>query len=356
MKISISDKIRISMSDLPDSVIEELGKKFVHKNPTFGQNAKLKISNYNTPEFFNLCQQDGEFMTFPRGCLEQVCKVLSKHKIEHKIDEQYNDVVKTNFKANIILKPLQKEMLEAMLQVDNGIYCAPCGSGKTVTGLALIEARNCRTLILVHTKELLEQWVERIQQFFSMDKKDIGIIGDNKFSVKPLTVGLMQTVVGKVEEIKHSFDLIANDETHHVPCQTLMSIVDNMPCKYKYGTTATPKRKDKKEFLLFALIGNIVYQAEAEQGSLTPNCYLVPTQFDFPYYYQKEDEKEVFYCSKHRIVHDFIKSFLAAMIPDVALGKNTYIWQIFIIVYDKFKIIIYIIAHIVNFYDMRIFW
>ncbi len=81
-----------------------------------------------------------------------------------------------------------------MGQRDFGTLSAPTGSGKTVMGLYLIAHRRQPTLIIVHTKDLALQWVERIQQFLKISNQDIGLIGGGKKQIGRLvTVALVQS-------------------------------------------------------------------------------------------------------------------------------------------------------------------
>jgi superfamily II DNA or RNA helicase len=57
------------------------------------------------------------------------------------------------------------------------------GSGKPVMALNIIAERKQSTLIIVHTKELLHQWVERAGQFLGIAPEKIGIIGAGKFTL-----------------------------------------------------------------------------------------------------------------------------------------------------------------------------
>ncbi|HLF13918.1 MAG TPA: DEAD/DEAH box helicase family protein, partial [Bacteroidota bacterium] len=61
-------------------------------------------------------------------------------------------------------------MVDAALAHDQGVIVAPAGSGKTIVGLELIARRHLPALILVHRKQIFDQWVERIQEFLGIPK------------------------------------------------------------------------------------------------------------------------------------------------------------------------------------------
>jgi hypothetical protein len=81
---------------------------------------------------------------------------------------------------------------------DTGVFVGPPGIGKTVLGTHLVAQRACSTLILVHRKPLLEQWIAQLAMFLEIDEKDIGQIGGGKR--KPngrLDVAMIQSLVRK---------------------------------------------------------------------------------------------------------------------------------------------------------------
>src|SRR6516165_8491507 len=83
---------------------------------------------------------------------------------------------------------------------ENGVLAATTAFGKTVVGAALIAHRARNTLILVHRRELLNQWVERLRSFLQIDQEQIGVIGGGKR--KPtgiIDVALIQSLVRKGE-------------------------------------------------------------------------------------------------------------------------------------------------------------
>jgi len=273
-------------------------KQFTYKNPSYKQNKKLGISTFGTPQFYALYDIVDDILNVPRGLLQKITDYFDSQDIKYILhsDEPHNP--KIDYGDSIVLRTEQVPIVKEMLTHSMGVYTAPCGIGKTIIGLKIIAERKCSALILVHTKELLNQWLERIKEFYD---HDAGIIGDNKYDVKPLTVGLMQTVVNNVDTLKDEFDLLFVDEAHHAPCDTMYDIVIGMNAWYRYGATATPTRKDKKEFMLFATLGSIKYEANCSENTLTPKVYMADTGYYFPYYRQPDTDidKIVYHCKRY---------------------------------------------------------
>jgi len=106
----------------------------------------------------------------------------------------------------VILKPsfelldYQYEAVNAMLQKDDGIFVAPAGAGKTIIGISMIAKLAQPALIIVHRKQIFDQWIERIQNFLDIPKKKIGqIVSSKKSIISPITVVMIQSL-SKIED------------------------------------------------------------------------------------------------------------------------------------------------------------
>ena len=129
-----------------------------------------------------------------------------------------------------------------------------------MVGLYCISRRKQPALIVVHTKSLLHQWQKHLKTWFSLEKEDLGIIGDNKWKLgKKITVASYYTLAKRgLSEIKDMFGFIVVDECNHAPANTFTQVLKNLPTKYILGLTATAYRKDKLERLMNFYIGPII--------------------------------------------------------------------------------------------------
>lgn len=128
-------------------------------------------------------------------------------------------------------------------------------------GLELIARKQQPALIVVHRKQLFDQWIDRIESFLGIPKKDIGkFSGSHKKSGKNITVGMIQTLKQKEQsdKILDSFGTIIVDECHHIPAKTFRETIIRFSSYYLYGLTATPMRKNNDEDLIYVYIGNIL--------------------------------------------------------------------------------------------------
>jgi len=157
-------------------------------------------------------------------------------------------------------KPLDKA-LDAKASLGGGILEVPCGRGKTVMGLKIISLLGKKTLIIVHKEFLMNQWIERIQEFLPTAK--IGKIQGTTFDVagKDIVIGMLQSLYDREFEpgAFDPFGLTLIDEVHRIGSEqfskTLLRIVT--PCML--GLSATVERKDGLTKILYMFIGPKIY-------------------------------------------------------------------------------------------------
>lgn len=144
--------------------------------------------------------------------------------------------------------------------VANGIVIH--NSGKTVIGIYIIAKRRQPTLIIVHTKELLDQWTDRIKTFLDIPGKSIGHIGNGSLDEdRPITIALIQTL-SKYPEIVNDYGFLIIDECHRTPSRTFTAAVKKFEGRYILGLSATPYRRDGLSKIIEWYSGPIRYKIE----------------------------------------------------------------------------------------------
>jgi superfamily II DNA or RNA helicase len=189
----------------------------------------MRKSTALTPRVIACFEQTGDFLVLPRGCLKQLEELLAGLNIALELSDE-----RTKGKALKALKALkaqftgkltarQEKAMPALLAHELGVLCAPPGIGKTVIATRLIAARARSTLVLVHRKPLLEQWVKRLNEFLDLDADEIGTIGGGRG--KPtgkVDVAMVQSL-GRhktLDQLLADYGHIVVDECHHVPAVT----------------------------------------------------------------------------------------------------------------------------------------
>lgn len=183
---------------------------------------------------------------------------------------------KIDIKFNGDLRDKQKEIIDIVIphikENDGGVLCLPCAAGKTVLSLYLASYFKVKTLVIVHKTFLLNQWKERAQQFTNAK---VGIIQQNKVEIEgnDIVIGMLQSIAKEkyTEEVFKEFGLVIFDEAHHAPSEYFSRALPIIASKLTIGLSATPKRNDGLEKILYWYFGEIMYKMKSN----TNNTVLV---------------------------------------------------------------------------------
>lgn len=239
-------------------------------NPEWIENHKMDRWQGNTPKqlkFFETFKEDPTRLFVPRGTVEEIASLMDSRGIKFEIINETDTIQPMPFRFQATLKPFQAPAVQEMLQHNIGTLCAPTGSGKTVMGLYIIKERLTPALIIVHTKELLYQWADRIEEFLGIPKRRIGIIGDGKSMVgEKITVALIQTLRKfRRDDIERmGIGQMIVDECHRTPSSTFSETIKRFPCHYILGLSATPYRRDGLTKLIFWYAGPKRYEIKPQ--------------------------------------------------------------------------------------------
>ena len=263
LEIIIQNQIYLKRNQLSKKLIVFLREQLNFYNSDYLVLKNLGKSTFNTEKFFNLIEESENEVMIPRGFSASLIQFCKKENIPFKIIDKRSKNETIDFESEITLRPHQEIALEKIREKDFGVIVSPPGSGKTVIGLEIIAEKRQPALIIVHRKQLFDQWIERIQSFLKIPKKEIGQIGNQKNKVgKAITVAMIQSLarIHNFKNIANSFGTIIIDECHHIPAKTFRETIVNFNAFYLYGLTATPIRKNNDQKLIFVYIGNILHQ------------------------------------------------------------------------------------------------
>lgn len=174
-------------------------------------------------------------------------------------------------KSNIKLKPEQKLLKEEFMSALNsyspygGIIEAKTGFGKTYLTLDIIAELGGRTLIVVPTTYLLQQWKEKLINCFNLSPNDIGLIRQSVWRVdKPVVIGLLHSLAMKTypSYVYNRFHNVIVDECHKISTLVFSRITPLFHAKYFIGNSATPRRKDGTEAVFKYCIGEVIAQSK----------------------------------------------------------------------------------------------
>ena len=282
--ITIGKNIRLE--EIPAPLDRLLIKELEIPNPKWLENDRMGRWNWETPKM--LCfytRTPGGGLILPRGYMGHLIRCCKKDGIEYRIHDLRRSFPLLDLTFTGMLKPFQKAAVEALEPKHFGTLSAPTGSGKTIMSMALIADRRQPTLIIVHTQDLADQWMRRIDTFLNIPEADMGRIGGGKKKIGThITVALVQSLYKCAEEIAPRIGFLIVDECHRCPSRTFTEAVSLFDSKYMLGLSATPWRRDNLSKLIFWHLGDIQYSIEKNQlvdsGDILPTQILVrPTEF-----------------------------------------------------------------------------
>lgn len=253
------------LGDLPPPVLERFQDRLTFDNPVWLENEKHGYSNWRVPEKLRFYRIEGDDLIMPRGFIGQAIWILREEDVPYQVDDCTRRLTEVDFHFVGQLKDFQVEAVAAILRRDFGTLAAPTGSGKTVMALAAIARRRQPALVVVHSKELLYQWIERIEAFLGIPAKAVGVIGDGQRTLgKKLTVALVQTLYKCAAEIAPRIGFLVVDECHRCLARTFTEAVTAFDLKYMLGLSATPWRRDGLSRLIYWHLGGKVYEVDRE--------------------------------------------------------------------------------------------
>lgn len=252
---------------------------------------------------------------------------LFKDKASEVIDKTQETGYKCSFSYINSLPKLRDYQLHAIEEALNnrrGIICLATGLGKTLLSIELIRRFGKNTLVITPNKSIAKQFYDQLVYYFGEEK--VGFIGDGKVKIKDINVGIIQSVLNKIDQIPE-VGLIIIDETHHVPAETLYSIMNVKNTTEKViGLSATPFRYDGLDMHINAIVGKNLVEYDSSFG--IKNKFLAQPVFLFRKLTGKgRDCKDKVYALKSFITEN--KTNKELIIQDIKniinTGKNTLI-------------------------------
>ena len=95
-------------------------------------------------------------------------------------DERFSGISIPDLQFQGQLTEEQIPAANQLLEYDIGTLSATTAFGKTVVALHILAKQQVNTLIIVRRRQLLDQWLERIEMFLNLPKKQVGKIGGGK--------------------------------------------------------------------------------------------------------------------------------------------------------------------------------
>ena len=317
--ISLNNNVRLSRIGLPSTLIHFLKEELNFANTEFFIKKKSGRNTFETNRYFKLVEETESQIIIPRGFIGKLFRFCKESHIDFEFRDERKLKPPIPFGFNATLQNHQLKVINTVSKKDFGVIVAPPGSGKTVIGLKIIVDKGQPSLILVHRKQLLEQWTERIEAFLNIPKRDIGVIGQGKAKIgEQITVATIQSLPKELESVQNKFGTIIVDECHHVPAETFRNIIEKLQTYYLYGLTATPFRKYNDGKIIFTHLGEIIanIQSSEVENYKQAKILIRNTELDIPY----NSKTDSFETLSKILVHDISRNKL--ILEDIKTELN----------------------------------
>lgn len=285
--IILADGIYIDKRNLKPRLQNAIRRLAAYSNPQFFQNLALGFSTRETPRIVYDGYDEGDYIVLPRGCFEELKKHLSDAEIPYDIVDKRQTGRAIDVSFNGELYPEQKVAADRLLAYDMGMLAAATAFGKTVIGANLIARRKVNTLVLVHTVEIMNNWVRDLNKFLTVNEElptyttpkgrikqrdsVIGTFSSQKRAATGIIDIAMIGSLGKEDDINpmvRDYGMIIVDECHHAAAATFENVLRASAAKYVYGMSATVKRGDKQERKLLIQLGPIRHRYTAKERAI----------------------------------------------------------------------------------------
>jgi superfamily II DNA or RNA helicase len=269
----VVDQVYIDRTELPPALIARLIRIAAFQNPEFYRAQAMRLPTFGRPRIVSCAELHPRHVALPRGCLDEAIDLIKSHNVDVALEDhrENGEPLPAGLSFQGELRPAQLKAFDALLPHDHGVLAATTAFGKTVLAAALIARRGRNTLVLVHRRELLNQWVARLRSFLSIDAKQIGVIGGGRR--KPtgiIDVALIQSLVrkGEVSDLVANYGHLVVDECHHLSAASFELVARRSKACFVLGLSATVARNDGHHPIIFMQCGPVRHRVGALQQAL----------------------------------------------------------------------------------------
>lgn len=272
INVVLADQVYVDREGLPSSMVAQLVRIAAFQNPEFYRAQAMRLATYGKPRIISCAELHPRHVGLPRGCLDEAIELLRSNGSMARFRDERHAGRALDVRFLGTLHDVQAAAVAAIEPHDYGVLAATTAFGKTVVGARMIAARGVSTLVLVHRRQLVDQWRERLRTFLSVEENDIGTIGGGKRRpTGKIDVALIQSLVrnGEVSDVVADYGHLIVDECHHLSAVSFELVARRSKARYVLGLSATVARKDGHHPIIFMQCGPVRYRVDAKSQAAT---------------------------------------------------------------------------------------
>jgi superfamily II DNA or RNA helicase len=334
----------LRLQDVPPELLKQIKAELTLENPEYKRRRMFRLPIYKdrktgeevpspTIKLFSEKMVNGSIeYLLPRGYFPHLWNLAGLSWST--IDDKRVKLPEISFSLSPQLRDYQAPAVKLAKDWQQGVFIAPCGSGKTVCGIGMIVEVRQPALWITHTMDLLKQSKDSAVKFLGLNGSQIGVIqGENMSIGTHVTFATVQTLNKRdLSDIRNRFGCVVIDEAHLVfkdaeKARIFESVISQFPAFYRFGLTASEHRSDGLIETMFHVIGPKFY--EVEQGDprlsvIVPRVEFIETDFGYDQGVDEDGEKEMLSVQQMYVAmrccekrNDIIKEILGSMVQGV---------------------------------------
>ena len=245
--VRVTVAAELLLHDLTPRSTERLRFALSYPHPERAKALRMRRDPVGLPLRFEcMTERPDGLVAVPRGAVDVVRGALAEDDLRAEFEDQraLGSPIGPLSELPHPLREYQTTGVKRLASKTQGMVVLPCSAGKTYLGCGAILELRRTTIVLVHTGDLIDQWVEDVRRLGI----EPGIVDDaHKGIDKDVVVASVFTLAPMLEEdpsLGERFGLVIQDENHHAPAVTTQRCLRNLPARYRLGLTATPDRED----------------------------------------------------------------------------------------------------------------
>lgn len=289
IRLTLADQLYVPKQGLSPSLRNRIIRMAAFPNPEFYRAQAMRLSTYGKPRMICCSEDFPEYIALPRGCIGELLELFETLGVPTIIDDKRTKGSSLPLQFQGELTEPQQQAAEAILNHDMGVVVAPTAFGKTVVAAWLIARRTVNTLVLVHTRQLMDQWLDRLERFLQPPPGILGHIGaGKKQQTGLLDAAILQSLIHQqsVNPVIEWYGQIIVDECHHISARSFEQVARAAKAFYVTGFSATVERKDGHHPIIFMQCGPIRHRVTVKQQQVSDHIkrtvYVRRTGFTLP--------------------------------------------------------------------------